>query len=349
MSKSTLMTQIEEIRNILLQHGFDSAESLGSGSYSSVFLCHSSKYNDIFSVKRVVRNTVTELEYNALVSLNHPHIIKLYEAFDHGDFKYLVMEYCSQGNLKEKGKLDRDTFISYSKQVLEALSVCHSKMIAHRDIKPENIFLDKYNRIKLADFGFARKFDDDRISKEKCGSMMYSAPEIFKSQSVDPFLTDIWSLGTTFFYMATGQFPFTNRSLDELKNAVMKGQIDYNQIDVDQRIRALIMKMTSIIPQNRPTIENILRLPLYTPLSPRIVKQSVSFHPLRKGFNNSPIKVKSFSPQFSSRYSSDKSECESNSPDEPDNEPQIPVKKVHTYRSVICIPHIYKNRQAFPK
>lgn len=344
------MTEFEEIRSILLQHNFDSVEPLGSGSYSSVFLCHSKKYNENFAVKRVVRNTITELEYNALVSLNHPHIIKLYEAFDNGDYQYLVMEYCSNGNLKEKGKLDKEVFIIYSKQILDALSVCHSKMIAHRDIKPENIFLDKYNRIKLADFGFARQFNDDRISNEKCGSMMYSAPELIKSQSVDPFLTDIWSLGATFFYMATGKFPFPNRSVEELKDAVMKGQIKYNIIDVDQRIRSLIMKMTSIIPQNRPTIDSLLKLPLYAPATPKIVKQSISFHPLRKGFNN-PIIVKTCTPEFNnnSKYLSDRSEHESSTSDEPDNEHHIPVKKVHTYRSIICIPHVYKNRQAFPK
>lgn len=342
------MTEIEEIREILLKHHFDSVEPLGSGSCSSVFLCHSKKYNENFAVKRVVRNTVTELEYNALVSLNHPHIIKLYEAFDNGDSQYLVIEYCSNGNLKEKGKLDRETFITYSKQILDALNVCHSKMIAHRDIKPENIFLDKYNRIKLADFGFARQFTDDRISNEKCGSMMYSAPEIFKTQTVDPFQTDIWSLGATFFYMATGKFPFTNRSMEELKDAVIKGQINYNLIDNDQRIRTLIMKMTSIIPQNRPTIENLLKLPLYAPAPPKLVKQSISFHPLRKGFNN-PIVVKTCTPEFSnSKYLSDKSEIESS--DEPDNNvPRFSIKKVHTYRSIICIPNVYKNRQAFPK
>ena len=92
------MEDIEGIKDVLLQHGYDSVKLLGSGAYSSVFLCHSIKYNDTFAIKRIAQKTITYLEYDALISLNNPYIIKLYEAFDHGEYSYLVMEYCSNGN-----------------------------------------------------------------------------------------------------------------------------------------------------------------------------------------------------------------------------------------------------------
>lgn len=332
--------EIEEIKEILSQHGYDSVEPLGNGAYASVFLCHSKKYNDSFSIKRVAKNTINELEYNALISLNHPNIIKLYEAFEHGEYQYLVMEYCPNGNLKEKGKLDKDTFISYSKQILQALNICHSKMIAHRDIKPENIFIGKYNKVKLADFGFAQKFNSLQSSSDKCGSLMYAAPELFKSPYVNPFQTDIWSLGATFFYMITGQFPYICPTLDELKEAVIKGQIDYSLIGNDFRIRSLITKMTSFVPENRPTAESLLQLSMYNVQKSINIPKAISLYSLKNSGSN--LRVVTQSPTFTSKYTSDKS-TESNTSDDLDNLANS-IKKIRAYKSVIRIPQVAKNR-----
>lgn len=83
------------------------------------------------------------------------------------------MEYCPIGSINQKGKLTYDQFVNYSKQILKALSYCHSLNIAHRDIKPENIFLDQHDQIKLADFGVAKYFTYYNKSDEKCGSLKY--------------------------------------------------------------------------------------------------------------------------------------------------------------------------------
>lgn len=262
------MCEIEEIKKILLQHGYEYIKQVGSGAFSTVYLCTSKKYQDIFAIKRTPNNHVAADEHDALIELDHPHIIKIYESFDVEDSNYLVMEYCSNGTIKQKEKLDFKTFVNYAKQILSALEYCHSMNIAHRDIKPDNVFLDKYNFIKLADFGLAKHFDQCQNSHEKCGSLMYCAPEILKGQSFNPFQTDIWSLGITFYYMATGCLPFRNKSIDHLKKVIMMGQIYYGNVDIDPKIQSLISKMTAINPHNRPSAESLLNSPIFSHPSP---------------------------------------------------------------------------------
>lgn len=258
------MAEIEEIKKILLLHGYEYIKQIGSGAFSTVFLCTSKKYQDIFAIKRTPNNKVAAHEHDALIELDHSHIIKIYESFDVDDSNYLVMEYCSNGTIKQKEKLDYKSFINYARQILSALAYCHSKNIAHRDIKPDNIFLDKYDYVKLADFGLAKHFDNFQNSNEKCGSIMYCAPELLKGQPFNPFQTDVWSLGITFYYMATGCLPFQNKSIDHLKKVIMMGQIYYGNVEIDPRIQTLISKMTTIHPHNRPTVESLLNSPIFS-------------------------------------------------------------------------------------
>jgi calcium-dependent protein kinase len=98
-------------------------------------------------------------EIDILKNLDHPNIVKLFEVFEDRNFMYLVTELCSGGELFDeivarKHFTEKDA-ASVIKQVLSAVSYCHSKKVAHRDLKPENILLDqkKNDMIKVIDFG----------------------------------------------------------------------------------------------------------------------------------------------------------------------------------------------------
>lgn len=256
--------EIAETKDELIKHGYEYIKTIGIGNYSQVFLCKSLKYNILFAVKRVRNEKVTDLECNALISLHHRYIVQLYEIIKEGENTYLVMDYCSNKTLMQKGRMNTNQFVQYARQVLEALSYCHSKCIAHRDIKPDNIFIDQYDRIKVADFGFAKQFECKRTN-ERCGSIMYCAPEIVKNNKAcfDPFEADVYALGVTFFYMATGRLPFDDCvNSEELKRSIIFGQIDLSDVDID--VKNVITKMTSRNPKLRPSIDEILKMPLFS-------------------------------------------------------------------------------------
>lgn len=254
----------DDIKEVLKQHGYEFIRFLGKGSFSSVYLCRSQKYQQDFAIKRTVKHRITDVEYNTLVSLNHSNIVKLYDAFDDDTAQYLVMEYCCNGTLRQKGKLPYDTFIYYAKQLISALSYCHSRNVAHRDIKPDNIFLDQYGQIKLADFGLAKHFENDAQSNEKCGSLMYFAPEMFIHHSIDPFKADIWALGITFFYMTTGRYPYDTNSREDLKNMIVYCDLDLSIFDINPKISYLIGKMTRKSIEARSNADELLNISLFT-------------------------------------------------------------------------------------
>ena len=305
----------EQTKIVLSNHGYEYINLIGHGNFSSVFLCRSKKYNENFAVKRVANNTVTASEFEALTSLNHPYIIKLYEFFNEGDSQYLVMEYCPNGSLLQKGQLNYHEFKYYAKQTLEALAFCHSQKIAHRDIKPDNIFLDKYYHAKIADFGFAKEFQSSAKSTERCGSLMYCSPEILNDSSFNPFQADVWALGITFYYMATGKFPYSHYPLEALEQAVMLGLIDFSKVELNQKIKSLIVKMTAKIPRLRPSFEELLKHPLFDSFNSASIANQVTLHasrsrnftknmPRRLSFAQSLITEKSFSKARITAYKS---------------------------------------------
>lgn len=257
------MNDLEQIQKTLKEHDYEYKQMIGQGGFSCVYLCYSLKYKYDFAIKVTEKDRLTQDEYNTLVALNHPRIIKLYDAFEDDNWQYLVMEYCINGTIDKKGKLTYEQFIYYAKQLLDILSYCHSRNIAHRDIKPENILLDKYENIKLADFGIAKFFSLNK-SVEKCGTIKYFAPEMFKNEEISPFKTDIWALGITFFVMATGFYPFQGKTKNDIKHSILIGELNFTKYNVDKRIRFLILKMIQTNPSLRLSANKLLNLSMFT-------------------------------------------------------------------------------------
>lgn len=164
------------------------------------------------------------------------------------------MEYAQNGSIldlihKQK-RLPESRACSIARQILAGVEYCHSQGVAHRDLKCENILLDKDNKVKLIDFGFAKcfrpmaktkgelkveaMFANKRKNKESeknaskkedlppnlsdtyCGSFAYASPEILKGIPYDPFLADIWAVGVVLFTMVYGRLPFDDRHVGKL-------------------------------------------------------------------------------------------------------------------------------------
>lgn len=164
----------------------------------------------------------------------HPNIIRLFNYGDDPVWYWLALELAEGGDLFDKIEADEgvpeEVAHFYFKQLISAVTWCHSKAVAHRDIKPENMLLSADGNLKLADFGLATKYVDSQSGKIKlcstvCGSPPYIAPEIVRVGEINlqrrrkgnesgeragykADLTDLWSSAIVLFVLLVGNTPW---------------------------------------------------------------------------------------------------------------------------------------------
>ena len=342
-----LMTDIEQVKKELSDHGYEYIDTIGSGSFSTVYLCQSTQYKNYFAVKQVLKQELVDHEIDSLISLIHPNIVKLYLTFSNQEYQFLVMEYCSKGTIKQRQKLNYNEFIFYAKQLLEVLEYCHKQKIAHRDIKPDNIFLDQYNHVKLGDFGLSCKFRNQELSSHKCGSLMFCAPEILSNPEFDPFPADIWSLGITFYYMATGHYPFPDHSLESLRDSIINGVIDFTLDDVHPKIQYLIRKMTSKNTLFRPLADQLLKFPVFSQSVHTKITKTISSYPFNLIHQIKNAQIWNQSRNISDTFSSTDDKDDDK---ESENKKRKKISKIRSFRNCNCYINEYKkNYQHFVK
>lgn len=125
--------------------------------------------------------------------LKHQNIIDLYGMFEDGDCVYLVIEYCTNGDLfhylkkirRSGDELSQEEVISLIKQISMGIHGMHNEYVMHRDLKPENIFLTlvkfrfiQGNVVKIGDLGCSVCYSDSQLRNTQCGTPLYLAPEL---------------------------------------------------------------------------------------------------------------------------------------------------------------------------
>jgi serine/threonine-protein kinase len=158
-------------------------------------------------------------------TLSHPNIVTIYDAGDDQNLAYIAMEYLEGEDLekytRKENLLPVQKVIDYVASIAEALDYAHQKGIVHRDIKPANIMLLKSGVVKITDFGIARITATSQTQTGVVkGTPYYMSPEQFSGEKVDG-RSDIFSLGTMFFQLLTGQLPFFGESPAALMNQIM--------------------------------------------------------------------------------------------------------------------------------
>lgn len=219
---------------IILNGRYRTVSPLNHGSFGMVFMAE-----DILFRKQVALKCLTkpaadldkthgimvddkseELVIHTRIG-HHPHIVNLIDSFETETHSYLVLEYCSMGDLYEairydKGPKETEHVRSFMLQLVEAVEHLHLKGIYHRDIKPENIFLTENGSLKLGDFGLATL---DAWSYEVAvGSDRYMAPEQFDHQGngMAPARADVWSIGICLLNILFSRNPFAEPAQSDL-------------------------------------------------------------------------------------------------------------------------------------
>ncbi len=125
------------------------------------------------------------------------------------------------------GIIPQHLAVEYAAQIADALDCAYSERnVIHRDIKPENLMLDRWGKIKVMDFGLARATGHQRITVARTlvGSLYYASPEQVWGQTLDN-RSDIYALGVVLYEMVSGHRPFTGRSMPELTQNIISGQL----------------------------------------------------------------------------------------------------------------------------
>ncbi len=193
--------------------------------------------------------------------MNHPNIVKIFEAFETEHHVYLVMEYVAGGSLhsylKERSnrRLDEEEAKRIFKQILTALQYCHRKSIAHRDIKLENILLDEDKNVKLIDFGFSTCIPNDKKIKMFCGTPSYMAPEIVAKIEYAGPPADIWASAVLLYALMNGCFPFRGATDKELYRRIQRGTFVLHNQYVTDYFLDFLTKMINVNADERPTAE----------------------------------------------------------------------------------------------
>ncbi|HEY2215472.1 MAG TPA: protein kinase, partial [Acidimicrobiales bacterium] len=154
-------------------------------------------------------------EARSVASLNHPHVLRVFDWGEDTDGPYLVLEYLGGGSLRDL--LDRGVRLSHSQaanlgtEVAQGLAYAHARGLVHRDIKPANLLFDEEGRVRVADFGVARALAEAAWT-EPVGSMIgtarYISPEAAEGKQVDG-RADVYSLALVLYEAVSGEVPFT--------------------------------------------------------------------------------------------------------------------------------------------
>ncbi len=154
-------------------------------------------------------------EARAAAAVTHENVVAIHavDAAPNG-LPYLVMSYVPGKSLQERldreGPLEVKEILRIGMQTASGLAAAHAQGLVHRDIKPANILLENgVERVKITDFGLARTADDASLSQSGlvAGTPQYMAPEQARGETVD-HRSDLFSLGSVLYAMATGRSPF---------------------------------------------------------------------------------------------------------------------------------------------
>lgn len=193
---------------------------------------------------------------------SEPNIVSIYDYLEENDTAYMVMEYLHGCTLKQYirehgGRLDTDHILHICLSVLDALAVVHKAGMIHRDISPENIFICEDLTVKLIDFGAAKQvYLDGEQTMSVVLKPGYAPPEQYAKKDKQGPWTDIYALGATLYFAATGEKP--EESFGRVLEDTIKPVCEVNP-EIPRAMSQVIMRAMSVKIEDRyQTVEALL-------------------------------------------------------------------------------------------
>lgn len=199
------------------------ADYLGQGGMGQVFKAEHTVLGRVVAIKVLPRSKSTpeaianfHREIRAQAQMDHPNLVRAFDAGEDGHVHYLVVEYVPGTDLRRlvrrEGPLDMYRSARIIAQVAHALQYAHSQGMIHRDVKPGNVLVTPEWVAKLSDLGLAGPLGGDAEQDPRFGKIVGTADYISPDQIERPWeptpAWDIYSLGCTLYYAVTGKVPF---------------------------------------------------------------------------------------------------------------------------------------------
>ncbi|XP_069886149.1 myosin light chain kinase, smooth muscle isoform X4 [Dipodomys merriami] len=224
---------------------YDIEERLGSGKFGQVFRLVEKKTGKIWAGKFFKAYSAKEKEnirqeIGIMNCLHHPKLVQCVDAFEEKANIVMVLEIVSGGELFERiidedFELTERECIKYMKQISEGVEYIHKQGIVHLDLKPENIMcVNKTGtRIKLIDFGLARRLENAGSLKVLFGTPEFVAPEVINYEPIS-YATDMWSIGVICYILVSGLSPFMGDNDNETLANVTSATWDFDDEAFDE-------------------------------------------------------------------------------------------------------------------
>jgi serine/threonine protein kinase len=252
----------EDSKDVVTTDDFEAIALLGQGSFGSVYLVRYKKNNKLYAMKVLSKRSLvsqnmancTRTERGVLSISKHPFIVGLHFAMQNSEKLFMVMEYCSGGDLaeviKKEKRITEDRARIYVAEVILALEYLHKKNIIFRDLKAENVVLDDNGHALLTDFGLSKEGIMDNISANSfCGSLAYLAPEVLRRSGYGKAV-DWYLLVTLLYELVIGYPPYMASTKEQLFKNIQIGSLALPKF-LSKEIKSLIIGLLNRNPNKR--------------------------------------------------------------------------------------------------
>ncbi|RUS85205.1 hypothetical protein EGW08_007031 [Elysia chlorotica] len=239
---------------------YNRIRQIGEGAFGKAVLV---KRKD--SSAQCVIKEINTTKVAVLAQLKHPNIVTYIESFEERGTLYIVMNYCSGGDLYTKindrrGQLfSEDQILNWFVQLCLAIKHIHDRKILHRDIKSQNIFLTSSGKVQLGDFGIAKVLNSTVQLAHTCiGTPYYLSPEIVENMPYNN-KSDVWSMGCVLYELTTLKHAFEAGNMKNLVLKIIRGNYPPVSPQFSYDLRGLIAQLFKRNPRDRPNVNAILR------------------------------------------------------------------------------------------